>query len=302
MWPFLFNLGLIRLLDVAGSEAGGGAAGTPAPASTTSQPAASTPAAGGTPSPSPSGTQQADQPTTTTQPADDLQDGNWRELRSRYDSQKTEIAALKAQANPQAAAVVTHAQSIAKTLGYTDADFNEAFLADPVKTLEILTSEQAAKAQPGAQSVDQGQSTDLTRQIEDAVNQRLTPIQEFQNRQQTEVAMQKYETTLGDAIKADPILSTAPPEIVEIVKDYLGEYFSTQPQILLAMKTKGDFTAVADALKFTAGRLHSGFKAWLAQTNPQSTTGTTPAARTGGKLTLDQIINDPGVLGAQYRE
>ena len=297
MWPLIFT---IRLLEVAGSVAGGSGSGpVSAPASTPSPtPAEPTPASGA-PSASPTGTPDGQQPTTPTQPADDLQDGNWRELRSRYEAQKAEIATLKANSNPAATAAVTKAQTMAKTLGYTDADFNEAFLADPVKTMQILAEESAAQAAGNRQ---QPQNQDLAKQIEDAINAKLTPFQEAQNRQATEAAMVKYEQTLSTLVSADPILKEAPQEVVDVVKDYLGEYFSTQPQILLAMKTKGDFSAMDEAVKFTSGRLHGAFKAWLAKTNGQPS-GNQSAQRPNGaaKLTLDDIINDPGVLGSQYK-
>jgi len=289
----------------AGNAAGGGTGtSTPAAPATsqgTSAPAASTPAPGSQSSASPTGTQQpaTQQPATTT-PQDDLQDGNWKELRTRYETQKAELATLKAQASPQAAAVITHAQGLAKNLGYTDADFAEAFAADPVKTLQILAQEQAEAQQQGQQQGQQ-QQPDLKKQIEDAVAQRLTPIQEFQNRQTTEVAMTKYNTHLDTTIAADPILKDAPVEVVDMIKDYLGEYFSTQPEILLAMKTKHDFTAVNDTLKFVAGRMHGAFKAWLAKSQPGTGSVQQPAARTGGKFSLDDIIEDPGVLGNQYK-
>lgn len=298
---FRFNLHIPpRFYDEAGSTAGGTGSGPATLAPAASSSAASTPAAGtspasatGTTTPPASGTT----PPATPAP-DDLADGNWKELRTRYEAQKAEIATLKSQST-QAAAVTTHAQNLAKTLGYTDQDFAEAFTADPVKTLSILNQEAAARpaSDPNAPP-DKG---DLTKQIEDAVNAKLTPIQEFQNRQTTEVAMTKYNTTVDGLIKADPILATAPPEIVDIVKDYMEEYFSTQPEILLAMKTKGDFSSVPDTLKFVVGRLHGGFKAWLAKSGPQQATGTGAPAAPNGKFSLDDIINDPSVLGKQYK-
>ena len=197
---------------------------------------------------------------------------------------------------------MTDAQSLAKTLGYADADFNEAFLANPIKTLEILSAEQAAKAAAGDHN--QQPSGDLAKQIEDQVKAQLTPFQEQQNRQATEAAMVKYEQNLTTLISADPVLKEAPQEVLDVVKDYLGEYFASQPQILLAMKTQGDFSAMQDAVKFTSGRLHSAFKAWLAKTSLQpGQSGTAPVgSRPNGRPTLDEIINDPGVLGAAYKQ
>ena len=304
MWPFIFT-SFFRPMEIAGATSGGSGSGpAPSPSSSTPSPTpASTPGQGSTSSPSPSGTPDSQQPTTTTQqPADDLQDGNWRELRSRYDAQKAEISALKANANPAAAAAVTRAQSMAKDLGYTDADFNEAFTKDPVRTMQILAEEAAASQTQ--QQTRQDSQPDLQKQIDDAIAAKLSPFQEAQNRQATEAAMVKYEQNFTQLASADPILKEAPQEVVDVVKDYLGEYFSTQPEILLAMKTKGDFSAMNDAVKFVSGRLHAAFKAWLNKTNgtQPGATGNQQTQRSGGgKFTLDDIINDPGVLGAQYK-
>lgn len=293
---------LWHLLDAAGSGAVGAGTG-PAPSAPPSAapPAASTPASGSTTPPPPSGTSNEPPPSgqpQTPQP-DDLQDGNWRELRQRYEAQKAQIAQLTSQSTA-VSQIASHAQGLAKQLGYTDQDFAEAFSSNPLRTLEILQKE------AGQQQLEQPQPSpdDLNSKLEAMVKAKLDPIAEFQNRQATEVAMGKYESTLDTTIKTDPILSQAPDEVVSIVKDYLGEYFSTQPEVLLAMKTKGDFSMVADSVKFVAGRLHSAFKSWLAKSNGQTTVGAQPpvSGKPNGRPTLDQIIADPSILGPQYKE
>ena len=133
---------------------------------------------------------------------------------------------------------------------------------------------------------------------------------EFVNNQMTEAAMTKYDTTLNDSITADPILASAPNEIKEIVKDYLGEYFASQPEIMLGFKQKGDFAPVKEAVTYIAGRLQAGFTAWLKVNNQtggfqgrqqQGQQGQGNGQGQGNKRpTLDDIINDPSVLGGQY--
>jgi hypothetical protein len=304
----ILNFALWGLLTPMESGAGGAGAGpapsaTPASATSSSVPAASTPAQGSQTPPSPSGTpsDQSTPPGLQQPQADDLQDGNWRELRQRYEQQKAQIAQLTSQSTA-VAQVASHAQGLAKQLGYTDQDFAEAFSSNPIRTLEILQQEAADQQQSQPQSP---QTPDLAQQLEAMVKAKLDPIADFQNRQATEVAMGKYESTLDSTIKADPILSQAPDEIVSIVKDYLGEYFSTQPEILLAMKQKGDFSMVSDSVKFVAGRLHAGFKAWLAKSNgggPSLGQQSPASGKPNGRPTLDQIIADPGILGSQYKE
>lgn len=280
----------------AGTPSGGGSAPTPAPAPPSPTPA---PTPGGAPAAPPPATPASGTPPAPTPDPADPADGNWREMRQRYDQQKAQIAELTSR-SASLTSVHTKATEMARTLGYTDADFTAAFSADPIGTLNILSEESRAKSV--APSND-NQPTNLAEQIRAEAQRQIAPVNDIVNRQVTEAAMVKYNSSVDTAMTADPILKDAPAEVQSLVKDYLEEYFSTQPNILLAMKTKGDYTAVPDALKFIGGRLHGAFKSWLTKTNPPSPGGQpnpgTPAS--GGKFSLDDIINDPGVLGSQYK-
>lgn len=311
---FIVSMILIRLLDAAGSGAGGaggsGAAAPPAAVATQTPPASSavsTPAGqSGTPPTPQAGQQQQSQ--TPPDPIDNGQQ-NWKALRDTLTNERTRAAGLETQLQTYTT-LRTGASTIATQLGYSEADFQEAFNADPVGTITILRQEQAAARSQGqqgnGQQGQQGSQPDLQQQIRDMVKQETAPVTQQVNQQITEAAYTKYETNLAAAITADPVLQNAPPEVHDIVKDYLEEYFASQPQVLLAMKMKGDFSAVPEAVKYISGRLNTAFTKWLAHNNtggrPSTGPAATPTRQGGGKLTLDDIINDPGVLGAQYKQ
>lgn len=295
----LFTLLTLRLMDVAGSASGGAAGITQS--STASTPVQDVSAG------SSSAAQQQTQTTNTTTAVQDPNSsdpayGNWKALRDQHNAAKTRVTELEGQVG-SFTKLQTSAQTIATSLGYTVEDFAEAFAADPIKTIALLQQQQAEAAARQGQQQQQGDKS-IQDLVKEAVEAQTKPVSEFVNTRMTETAMAKYESTLGDAIKADAIISTAPAEVQELVKDYLGEYFASQPEVLAAMKTKGDYSAVQPALAYISGRLHTAFTKWLSSTNGASQTGAQQTAvqanRSGRRPSLDDIIADPGVLGSQY--
>jgi hypothetical protein len=315
------------LMDAAGGEAGGNA-GSGAGVGSGSQNSGngsssvtptSTSGQGSNSQNTPSGTNNGTQNNGSQQQPDpnesDPAYGNWKALRDQANTYRTRATELENQ-NQTWTQVQTRASTLATTLGYTAEDFQAAFKADPMKTLAVLAQEEANRQGRHGQEGDrnnqngnQNGTPDINRQIKDMVEQATKPANEFVNRQISEAAMAKYETSLTEHIGADPILKNAPPEVHSIVKEYLGEFFSTQPDILLGFKQKGDFTPVKEAVTYIAGRLQGAFTAWLKANNQtggfQQNTGTGQqgAGRPNGaaKVTLDDIINDPSVLGSQYK-
>lgn len=300
---FRFLFGPFR--SPADSSAGGGTGTPSAPTTTTTGTSTPTTIPTGSSGASPTSSTTDGTQTTATQPTGpdtDIQDGNWKQLRTKYDERGQKITEYEPQAQAYTK-IHTAASTLATQLGYTAEDFKFAFDSDPIGTLTLLQHEAKEAAGSARTTTDDGQP-DLTKQLEDMVDQRMKPVTEHVNQQQTEVAMQRYSTELTQAISSNNLVATAPPEVQDMVKDYLEEYFAGQPNILTAMKQKGDFSAVKDAVSFVAGRLHSAFTKW--QAAEMGRTGGRPAANTqgakpNGKFTLDQIIDDPGVLGDQYR-
>ncbi len=306
IFTLLILTGLARPMDAAGSEAGGGAGtpSTPAAASTTPQSVstpASTPGSGSQPSSSPNGNPDTpgQQPPAVDPNINDPAYGNWKAMRDRQQALQADLQTAQSQLQ-QWQGLTTEATTLATKLGYDQADFEAAFKQDPIRTLQILREE--ANRQPGQQ--DPNRQDPNT--IQDLIRREMEPINSVVNQQITEAAMTKYNTAVTDSLKADPILKDAPESVHSMVRDYLDEYLAAQPQIVQAMKFKGDYSAIKEATTFLAGRLHTAFTDWVnsrnggGQQQPSFSTNRSPAP-TGKRPTLDEIINDPSVLGAQYK-
>lgn len=295
-----------------GSGAGSGSGtGTTPPAGT----GGAAPPTGSTGQTPPSGGQPGQGPGQQTPPPDpnasDPAYGNWKALRDQLDQARQSATASQTQLATWTK-LSTEATGLAKELGYTDADFKEAFEKDPVATLAVLRSEKQQQGSGRTQQRDPNNGQFTREELRNMIKEETAPVSEHVNRQQTEAAMMKYEQIRDTEIKADAILATAPKEVHELVNDYLGEYFATQPEILNAMKTKGDFSAVKEAVKYVSGRMNGAFQAWLramnatggSQSRQAAVPGNQGPGQGGKKFTLDDIINDPSILpgtGDRYK-
>lgn len=275
----------------------------PASPASTSTPASST----GTPAPAASSAAPKD---------DEIQDGNWKQLREGYQKHKDRAAILDSLGIDSAelpsviatfTKIRTEASTLAKDLGYDDADFKEAFAADPAQTLALLRSEKSKAATAPPTQRQPGESpADHAQRIKDEVAAQTKPFTEHINRQMTETALAKIGTEFNTAY--DAALPNTPTEVRELVNDYVSEYLAGQPSILEGMKTKGDYSAVAETVKFVAGRLQGVFSAWVkseqARAGTRSTSRTpSPAAPVNGnrRPTLDEMIENPGLIGEAYK-
>lgn len=307
-----FGLGFtFRFMEAAGAATGGGGTGTGTPAQTGTPSGSNT---GGSPAPdggtgTTSTSQPSGSPQTGTPGETEIADGNWKQLRTKYDDRGNKITELTPRAEAFAK-IETAASGMATDLGFSAEEFREAFDADPVATVAYLKGEAAKRAATGRQGDGNGQDGqgDIEDRLSELVNDRLKPVTEHVNRQQTEAAMSRYSTELTTAISANSLIKDAPAEVHELVKDYVGEFFASQPGILTAMKTKGDFTAVKETIDFVAGRLQTVFTKWLAQEQAKGGRGAQAGGNqgtgnTGTKkgFTLDDIIDNPAVLGDQYK-
>lgn len=296
---------------------GEGAATTGA-TTTTSAATTASPATTGTTSASSTGTPPPVASSTTAQPSDSLTDGNWKEMRTRLTTAEQRAALLDQLdgvndadlpiAWKQFTAMKTEGATIGKALGYTDAELKEAFDADPVFALSQLRQAKA-DADAAARVTQKPGETQINyeKRIQEEVAKQTKPFTDHINKQLSDAIVGK----IGEAftISYDAALPNTPPEVRDLVKDYVDEYLVANPNLIVAMKARGDYSSIDSAIKVVAGRLTSVFKAWVqaetTRTGGRPAASTTPGSPTTpvrhSKYTLDDIIDDPGVLGAQYR-
>jgi hypothetical protein len=281
-----------------GPSGAGGASSTPT--------STETPSTGGTPA-----TSTGDGSTPTAQPTDGIKDGDWRTLRQKYNEAQTKLANYTKLGDDPAkletslktyTGLRTNSWTAAKQLGYQEADFDEAFAADPEKTIQILR-QQAAEAQVhGNQPNPDGKKLEDT--VRDLVAQQTKPFNEHINRQMTEQAMTRYNNEFTSLVASSPILKDAPSDVVDLVRDYLEERLTHDSQRLEGMKLRGDYAFLKDEVTFVANRLQTVFSNWLTKTQGRAGGGNMPGVRPNGvakKPTLDDMINEPSVLGDKYK-
>lgn len=285
----------------SGGDAGGGGTQTP--------PAAVTPPSGTT-----TVTPPADGSSTVT-PADDIKDGDWRTLRTKYDTAKTRAAILDNLGLPDTEltgavgvfkAIHTEVTTLAKELGYTDeADVKAAFEKDPAGILAVLRKEKAEKAAQTQVPQRTGETTvDYDKRIADEVAKQTKPYTEHINKQISDAVTAKIGTEFHTAFTT--ALPDAPQTLRDLVEDYVTEHLVGNTDALVAMKTKGDYAAVSDAVKMVAGRLKSVFADWVKSESKRSGNSRMTADPTTGlpvtkRPTLDDMINDPGLINEKYR-
>lgn len=301
----------------------GGKDGTPVatpPATSTTTPAASSAVAappasatGTTPPPaSTPGTQGTTPPSGT-----EIQDGDWRELRNRYTEAKAKAEKFDALGMPEAdltSATTTYtkihieASTLAKALGYDDADFKDAFASDPVKTLQLLRAEKAQAPAATPPPKPNESQADYDKRIVDEVAKQTKPFTEHINKQISDAVEARYGTEFTTTF--DTALPNTPDSVRTLVRDYVDEHVMSNNSILVAMKARGDYTGVQEAVKLVAGRLTQVFKDWNAAEMARTTGGRQTSARTSPvasgttsarRPTIDEIIEDPGLIGDQYR-
>lgn len=313
---FLNPMSIFRLDAIPGAPAGGGSPAAPTPSAVPpASPAPAAPAAPPAVPPVPGAP-------STPAPADALQDGNWKAMRERLTLAEQKAALLGnlegySEADlpvawKQFRAVTGEIQTLGAELGYTPAELKAAIDADPVFALSELRKAKAdaQAALPVPQQKPGESQADYAQRIADEVAKQTKPYTEHINRQISDAVEAKIHTEFARVY--DAVLPNTPPEVRGLVNDYVEEYLASPAarNQIIAMKARGDYSAVETVVTTVAARLKDVFTKWTAHeqtrtgrgpSTPGAPSPTAPNGRTPGKVTLDDIINDPGVLGEQYR-
>lgn len=262
--------------------------------------------------------------------------GNVAMLRTEYDKVKGQYSEVTGKWEPWSKVIGNHtpeqftqfssvytrvfqeAQGIAEELGYSEQELIEALTADPVKTLDYLRQEQL-EAQEGGQGGQGGNGQDLQQQINEAVNQHLGPIQQRENQRMTTEANSTFERTVHGLLVADfkalgIDAAAIDPEEREMLMTATSEMLKYDEQAVWALKYEGKTAGVQKAYQEAKTFLDKYF---VARSNRERTRtggaggaggGQGPGAGAGGnqggggkKPSLEDMINDPGVIGEKYR-
>lgn len=298
-------------MDSATPAGGAPAAAAPPSAVPSASPAATVPAASSAVPPVP-GTSPT--PATPGVP----EDGNWKAMRDRLTAAEQKTALLGTlddfnEADLPAAwkqyrTMTTEIATLGRELNYTPEEIKAAMEADPVFALSVLRAEKDKAAPPPPPKPGESQ-VDYDKRIADEVAKQTKPYTEHINRQISDAVEAKIHTEFTRVY--DSVLPNTPPEVRGLVNDYVEEYLASPAakNQIIAMKARGDYSAVETVVTTVAARLKDVFTKWTAHETSRTGRGTpsTPGAHSptapnaNGRFTLDQIINDPGVLGPQYK-
>lgn len=288
-----------KLEDVSAAPA----AGTGTPAAGAGSPPAG--AGNGQGSPTDGGTGGA--PAAGAAAVPDANAENLRTLRTNYETLKPWETVSKAVKDPALALsafqshqkMYTSGLEMAKALGYTEESYKAAFDDDAVDTLSHLRAEHA-KANPDAAGAER-----IRKAAEDAARTATKPITEHLNRQQTEVAMAKYDGEFSRLITDDKLGfgKDVAPEVREAMEDIVNQMMPDN--VLAEIKASGKVSGIqatfdqAKAHLIKVVNAYNGMLAKSAAANNGGGAGRTipnrAAASNGGDkpLTIDDIINDP---------
>lgn len=289
------------------SEPGAGAGSGAAPGSGSSPASGSPGASSGTPSP----TGQPGQPAQG-------QDQGLKQLREAYEGVKAKFEPyeklnLKPEQISQFSGVYqktfNEAAAIGRELGYPDDQIAEALAEDPVRTIDFLRNQ----AQTAAQNREQpGGREDLTQLVNKQLEQVLGPIQQRENVRMTDAANGLFEQTTrqlivesfkGEGLTAEQI----PADEMQLLMDATSEILKYDQGALNALKFEGKTAAIQKSFQEARTMFD---KYYLARTNRERARVTPPnrggqpqqqpGAGGGKKPTLDEMIENPGLIGAKY--
>lgn len=197
----------------------------------------------------------------------------------------------------------TEVATLGRNLGYPDDEIAEAMAEDPVRTLDFLRNQ----AQQGQQA-DQGQP-DLNELVQQHVEQVVGPIQQRENVRITNEANALFERTVHqcavDSFKAEGVdVSQIPQDEMFMLTSAVSEILKYDEGALKALKYEGKTAAVQQAFQEARTYLDKYYlarsgrdRARVAPARP----GQPPPQPNGKKPTLDEMIEDPGVVNAKYR-
>jgi hypothetical protein len=198
------------------------------------------------------------------------------------------------------------AQAIGRELGYPDSEIAEALAEDPIRTIDFLRN-QANMAQ---QDRTQSGEADLQELIQRNVEQALGPIQQRENVRITDAANQLFETTVRqlvvDAFKAEGVdVGNIPADEMDLLMTATSEILKYDPVALQSLKYEGKTASIQKAFQDARNMFD---KYYLARSGRERARispprpGQPPARsdQQGRKPTLDEMIENPGLIGQKY--
>jgi hypothetical protein len=248
------------------------------------------------------------------------------QLRSAYDALKAEYEPFKAlnvkpdqvsQFSTVYQKTFNEVAAIGRELGYPDDELVEALMENPVATLDYLRNEHQ-RAQQGQQRPDDGR--DLNELIAERIEEAIAPINARENDRMTSEANAVFERTswqlAADMYKAEGLdIANVPEDETSLLISAASEILKYDDDALKALKYQGKTAGIAKAFNEAKTLLDKYFVARSNRGNGAARPGAGAAAganrgngafkpgfKDGKRATLDELIDNPGLVNEKYRE
>lgn len=198
--------------------------------------------------------------------------------------------------------VYNEAAAIGRDLGYPDEEIAEALAEDPIRTIEFLRSK-AEQLQGQQQDPD-----DINDRIQQGIQQAMGPIQQRENQRMTDAANTLFERTVHnmavETFKAEGIdVANIPQDEMFMLTAATSEILKYDDGALKALKYEGKTAAIQKAFTEAKNFLDKYYLARSGRTKlapPRPGQPPAPAGQPGKKPTLDEMIENPGLINNKY--
>jgi hypothetical protein len=197
--------------------------------------------------------------------------------------------------------------SLGRELGYADNEIAEALAEDPIRTLDFLRNE-ASKSQDGQQTQG-GQGENLAELVQQHVEQAIGPIQQRENVRMTSEANALFERTVHqlavESFKAEGLdVANIPADEMFMLTSAVSEILKYDEGALRSLKYEGKTAPVQKAFQEARTYLDKYYVARAgrdkARLQPGARPGQTAQLGQQKKYSLDEMIDNPGVISQKY--
>ena len=301
---------------LSGAGNGSGGTGSTGSTGTNSGGTSGSGGAAGTGQPTGDGSQQSGGGAGTTGVQNQGTD-NLRQLREAYEGIKKEFEPwqklnLKPEQVTQYSGIYQKVYgevgALGRELGYSDEEIAEALNENPVATLDFLRN-QAAEAEQNRQQPD---GRELNELINQGIEKAIGPIQQRENLRMTNEANALFERTVHsaavEAFKAEGIdVANIPQDELFMLTSATSEILKYDEGALRSLKYEGKTASIQKAFQEAKGYLDKYYLARAgrdrARVQPPSNrnaNGQFQSQQPGRKPTLDEMIENPGVINQKY--
>lgn len=241
---------------------------------------------------------------------------NMRQLRTQYETIKKQLEGYTNLGRPEDLGQMhtqyqgwqKEASDIGVDLGYSPESVQAAFKKDPLGTLSLLRQERE-KANP--QAADIADPKKLQELVDKRIAEGMKPITAYQDKQMTDAAQARFDEHFGKTFSTAFPDADFPADVKKLMFEAVDLMMGYDKEAMFRLKFDGktaDIDKYFDQVKSLFLPAFNSFIAWQSKRAPVPGTPNpaVPPANKGpqfkpGISKLDQLIDDPSILGDRYK-